>query len=152
MAMWILLDADGKVRAQVMTEGAATPTSDGLNEEGYTEVAVEAFGDLRSQTFDTATATWKARTDSVAMAAIDDAYRADNGALAIRLAHIQKAVEAQLIVAGIALPDSLVASEAEMAGVDALTLATQIVEKARADYHAELDRREKKRSLASHNG
>lgn len=45
-AHWALLDADGRVVAQVITDGAP-PSDDGSNPDGLTEIAVARQGDLR---------------------------------------------------------------------------------------------------------
>lgn len=72
---------------------------------------------------------------------IDQGHRADHGPLSIRMAHVQKAIEAQLILAGIALPHSLVAAEAAATGVTIDDLAAAIVAKQTEDHAAELARR-----------
>ena len=77
---------------------------------------------------------------------IDQGHRADHGALSIRMAHIQKAVEAQLILAGIDLPLSLVAAEAAATDVAIKDLAAAIVERQAQTNTIELARRIAKKS------
>lgn len=72
---------------------------------------------------------------------IDQGHRADHGALSINMAHIQKAVEAQLILQGVALPDGLVAGEAAATGIAVHDLAAIIVERQAEANAIEIARR-----------
>jgi hypothetical protein len=84
-------------------------------------------------------------------AAIDDAFLADHGQLTIRFAHLQKALEAQLYLAGIDVSRGLLAAEAEDTGQPISALAEAALTKSTETYNAlELARRQAK--IAARNG
>ena len=125
MAMFILIAADGSTAAQIHTRGDLTPTAEGTNPDGLAEQAVDRFGAPDERFIDGA---WVRYAPAVP-AAVDAAHLADNGPLSIDMAHIQKAVEAQLIATGVSLPSGLVAAEAAALDMDIGDLAAAIVAK-----------------------
>lgn len=137
MSMWVLLNADGSTAAQIHTAGGATPASAGDNPRGLSEHEVARFGAADERLVDGA---W-ARYAPAVPAAVDDAHLADFGPLSIDLAHVQKALEAQLILAGVTLPHGLVASEAAALGLDISTLAGTIVARQAESNAPEIARR-----------
>ncbi len=81
-------------------------------------------------------------------AEIDELYAIQRGAAAIAQARAMKALEARLILAGVAI-DGFVAAEARATGQDPIELASIITEKALADVVAEAGRIARKRDRAS---
>jgi hypothetical protein len=79
------------------------------------------------------------------LARIDQAHLADHGPLSIALAHIEKRIEARLILTGVQI-DGMVAAEARETGQDATALARAIVAAADRARSVELERIVAKRS------
>ena len=137
MAMWVLLNPDGSTAAQIHTLGALSPSASGDNPAGLAEHAVERFGEADERLVDGAWQTFAAAVP----AAIDAAHCANHGPLAIDMAHIQKAIEAQLILSGTDLPQGIVAAEAAALGLDISDLAATIVARQAATNAPEIARR-----------
>lgn len=141
MGRWILIDADGNVRAQVQTRRGRTPTADGSNPDGYSEVRVQRFGEHYER--------WDGRrwiTNVEAYASMVDHQHADrHGAHAIAIAHATKAIEARLILAGVAI-DGLLAAEARATGQDLAVLARVVAVAAAAAGQHEIERIAAKRA------
>uniref|UniRef100_UPI0035CB715A hypothetical protein n=1 Tax=uncultured Sphingomonas sp. TaxID=158754 RepID=UPI0035CB715A len=135
-----LVRADGRYYAGLYVEVGKSAADDGQNPRNMREVEIPGDWPDRWQRFDEGSATWIDHAADRA-AAVDDAYLANNGPLAIRMAHVQKAIEAQHIVAGRDMPDGLVAAEAAATGVERQELAAAIVAKAKIDYVPEVERR-----------
>ena len=60
MTWWALIDADGRVRGQVETDGIS-PAEDGSNPDGLEEVRIARPRDLAAEEWNPATRRWKKR-------------------------------------------------------------------------------------------
>ncbi|MFX4914390.1 hypothetical protein ABTC20_19445, partial [Acinetobacter baumannii] len=67
--------------------------------------------------------------------------RTKHGKRSIEIAHVQKAIEARLILGGLVLPDSLIGAEARALNIPLLDLAATILARAPVAEDAEVARR-----------
>lgn len=123
-----LLDGD-RLAGQRLVPSGSTAAEAGDNPEGLTEVEVERFGEAGEVLVD---GRWQ-RDPEAHAAAVDAAFLADHGALALATAYAAKELEARLIVAGLSV-EGRIAAEARLRGVAVEALARRVL--ARADAAA----------------
>lgn len=137
MAHYALLNRDGDLVDQVETVGEATPTQVGRSQPGTQEVRVDRPGRAGERVAD---GRWE--KDPIGWSAsIDTAHRTKHGKRSIEIAHVQKAIEARLILGGLVLPDSLIGAEARALNIPLLDLAATILARAAVAEDAEVARR-----------
>jgi hypothetical protein len=141
MAMIVLVDGSGDQVERIITEGNQTAAEAGRNPTGMIEIVVDEWPDLWTKREGD---TW-VTVPSKLEASIDPAHLANHGPLTIRFAHLQKAIEAQLYLAGIDISHGLLAAEAEDTGIPISALAEAALTKSTETYNTlELARRQAK--------
>ena len=141
MGKWVLLAADGSVAAQVHTRRGRTPREDGSNPDELREVEVNRFGEVHERFVK---GRWIVDPERAAEL-VDVDHRQARGPHAIAIAHAVKAIEARLLLAGVAI-DGLLAAEARATGQDLHELAQAVIAAANAADQYEIDRIAAKRA------
>ena len=137
MSKWILIDEDGALAAQLILAPRETP-GEGDNPHGLRSYRVKRFARAGEQ-YDPQAKRWKMVDVERAADALDAAHRADYGPGAIDAARQFKALEARIMLAGVAL-DGMVAAEAIATGQDPMALARSIARAAAQNDKAEIAR------------
>jgi hypothetical protein len=141
MEVWISYK-DGKVAEQVLCEDGKEPIFS-TSDKDSSFVKADRQGDLASEIFDPATGTWSEDPNHAAF--IVDF---DLGKTFIENSHIEKSIEAKLIIAGYEF-EGLLTREAAMLGIPVLELAQEVRQKAMTEEDKEIERRRIKAGISS---
>lgn len=138
MTWWTFLRPSGAFGGQAEADDQPRPPR-----RGWTVHAMDRRGDHLRERPDVKAGRWTsdaALEQAADLAAIDIDHAHQHGHQAIAIEHVRKAIEANLILAGVDL-DGLVAAEARATGVPVRDLATAIARKDRAAIRPAIKRR-----------
>lgn len=139
MEVWLAIKK-GRVVEQVLCEDGVPPIFS-VKGRGVTVEQAPRVGDLAAELFDLDTKKWVENPDHAAFIVDFDAGEAHIGRV-----HIEKAIEAKLIKAGLQF-DGLLSKEAELLGIPVADLAEKVLAKAKAGEEKELHRMKIKNGL-----